>query len=199
MRLYNFTLITIELYGCNKSYSLHTEPPTTTEPPIITSEPLRNEMNTSGMTCTCPECPHKISETGLNQTCHETNTVESCTNTVTIRPVKSVYISTTVHLSVRPSSTTESTSKGMEKTTNIPGVPTNSYPASSSTCSPDLKRSKVLLTLLNIVIPATGALVGLLIVLLLVVITGWICSRRNMKKRGEMEINMMQDRYYSVN
>ena len=167
-------LIPIELLGCEEPYSFYT----TTEP---TSAPLRN---ISGMTCTCPECTHEIRTTVLNQTCSKTVTVQSCTNTITIPPLK--YISTT---SVCPSPTTKLISKRIE-TTIVDVISTKSL----SICLPASERP----ILLNFVIPAAGGLVGLLIVLLLAVITGWVCTCRIMKKRGKMEINTMQDRYYFV-
>jgi hypothetical protein len=65
---------------------------------------------------------------------------------------------------------------------------TNISPTKTSTCPLQL----------NIVLPAIGGLMGLLILLLLVVVSGWVCTCRIMKKRGKMEINIMQDRYCLV-
>ena len=55
--------------------------------------------------------------------------------------------------------------------------------------------TKEVATLQMFLIPVMGALIGLLVVLLLVVTTGWVCTHRIMKIRGKMEINRMQDRY----
>ena len=122
------------------------------------------------MTCNChtPE----ISTIGLDQ-CTKTVTIQSCANNdVYTTTIRDVYTPTTVYENIHPS-------------------PSTSYPASSSVCP--LQSIP-----LNIAIPATGALFSLLVVLLLVVITGWVCTCRIMKKRGKMEIKIMQDRYYFV-
>ena len=52
--------------------------------------------------------------------------------------------------------------------------------------------------LLKIVVPVAGVITGLLIVLLLVVISGLVCTCRIMKKRGKMEKSIMQNGYCLV-
>ena len=122
-----------------------------------------------------------------------TTVLSQCTNSITIHTKEITYLATTVYtpttvqVSVCPSPTTSVYSHILIKSS------TNTSCPSSTTCSPTdtIQKSEIPL---NIAISATGALVGLLIVLLLVVISGWVCTFRIMKKRGKMEINMMQDR-----
>ena len=107
--------------------------------------------------------------------------------TVTMYSSIYAYILRTVQVSVCPSPTTSLKPKMMETTNiNISNttcfIPTNSPAINTSTPTVPL----------IIVAPAAGALA----VLLLVVTTGWVCTCRIMKKRGKMEINIMQDRYF---
>jgi hypothetical protein len=148
------------------------------------------------MTCTCPNptASSEINKTVFNQTCNETVSIHSCTNTVTLYSPLSVYISTTQNLTVCPTSTTESIPNRIE-TTNLVGTPTDTYPVSSSISCPPWHTASDRLILFNTVIPAAAGIIGLLVVFLLVVISGWVCTCRIMKKRGKMEINIIQERY----
>ena len=171
----------IESTGCNKSYSIYTitEPPTPTEAP---SEPITSEM-----TCTCPNptASSEISTIAINHTCNNTVSIQSCPNIVTLYSSTSVYISTTLYSTVGSTSTTDPISNTTGTTS------TETYTSPPSTC-PERP------ILLKIVVPAAGGTMGLLIVLLLAVTTGWVCTCQIMKKRGKMEINIMQDRYCLV-
>ena len=203
-RLINLILVAIQPpvgLLCTKKYSLHT-----ITPHLTISGPSRSETSTVGMTCACQaEHAQEIGTVGLDQ-CIKTATVQICTNnthvyTATIHSTKFVYKPTTVHVSICPSPTNGSNSKPMlTKTITISSYKDNSYQASSSSPSstfpPASKEVAMLQILLNIATPATAALMGLLIVLLLVVIIGWVCTCQTMKKRGKMKINIMQDRYY---
>ena len=126
----------------------------------------------------CLPSSDTVSTTALNQ-CTNSVTIQTCTEKVPITTYLRtlVYIPTTVHVSAYPSPTTTLISHNI-----MTSSPTNTNQG----------------ILLNIALPATGGLVGLLIVLLLVVVTGWVCTCQIMKKRGKMVINMTQDRYYSI-
>ena len=137
----------------------------------------------------------EINITGINH-CVSTATVKSCTNkvTVTVHSIKHVCTPTTVYASVCSSPIISIKSQITMTTTvlNMSVFTQISYPLSPS-CSPasETCASTMHAIPLTIVAPAIGALV----VLLLVVTTGWVCTCRIMKKRGKMEINVMQDRY----
>ena len=153
----------------------------------IEPQPTTTWPFTSGMTCTCPE------RTSVNQYT-ETITIQSCAKevyTTVMYSVNNVCTPTTVYASVGQSSTT--TLKSQIRTTNMLSTSssTNTSYLSPSICPQSSERA---LILLNVLLPATGALVGLLIVLLLVVCTGWMCTCRTMKKKGRMNINVIQDR-----
>ena len=151
------------------------------------------------MTCACQaEHTREISTVRLNQCNIKTSTIQACTNhtfryvhTATIHSTKFVYQPTTVHVNNCPSPTPESNSK--------PTLTKRTYyeddrpPISSTWASSTIPTAtKEVATLQMFLIPVMG---GLLVVLLLVVSTGWVCTHRIMKKRGKMEINTMQDRY----
>lgn len=127
---------------------------------------------------TCPPMGKKMSTTVLNQ-CTNSVTVQTYTKTVTMYSSKFAYIPRTVKVSVCPSPTTTLKSQMME-TTNVLSTSSfrdKSYP--SPTHSPASESLKCTSTL-NIAIGATGAIINLLVVLLIVVTTGWVytCSRR---------------------
>ena len=152
-------------HGCEKQYNLYT----IIELPMTTEfQPTTMEPIRSGTTttCNCLDCTPEISKIQFDQ-CTKTVTIQSCAKDVHTTTIYDTYTPTIVHVSICPS-------------------PSNQ--ASSSICPSQPIP-------INIAIPATGVLVSLLIVLLLVVITGWVCTCRIMKKRGKMEINIMQDRY----
>ena len=109
------------------------------------------------------------------QFCHS----PTYTKTVTMYLSKFVYIPRTVQVSICLSPTTSLKSQMME-TTNMLSTSSfidKSYP--SPTHSPATE-TLTCTSALNRAIGATGAIIGLLVVLLIVVTTGWVytCSRR---------------------
>ena len=127
---------------------------------------------------TCPPMGEMVPTTVLNQC---TNSVQAYTKIATVikylLTYTFIYISKTV--SVCPSPTT-SLKPWMMETTNVLSTfsftdksypsPTHSPASESLTCTSALNRA----------IGATGAIIGLLVVLLIVFTTGWVytCSRR---------------------
>ena len=108
--------------------------------------------------------------------------LNQCTNSVTIithtkESTVTTYLPTLIYTPNYPLPTHSPTSEMH--------TPTSMYSPATETNAPTIQT-----VLLIIAAPA----IGVLVVLLLVVITGWVCTCRIMKKRGKMEINIMQDR-----
>ena len=152
--------------GCYKSYTLHTtiEPSITTE--FHTTEPmselLRREIKINGTTFTYLE--HTLSEIrkiGLER--YTRNIVEGHTatsihepntaHTITIHATKTIYSPTTVYTSMY-----------------------------SSPCPSKLAATRQT-TSLNLALPATGAVVALLISSLIVVTIGWVWTCWSLQKK----------------
>ena len=132
----------------------------------------------------CPslgEMVHTLS-TVLNNQCTNSVTVQTtymCTKRVTITVYSSIPIYTL--MTVCPSSTTSLTSQTIETTnvfssaffTNVTSYPSPTHSTTSQICSATS-------TVNRATIPATGATVGLLVALLIVVTMGWVytCKRK---------------------
>ena len=175
-------LLVIGSYGCNKSYILHTTigPPITTEfyttEPIPTmSDQLRHEININATTFTYPERTlSEIRKTGLDQYMYTSYTVEGRTttsihkstitiaHTVTIYATKTIYSPNTVYTSMYSSP-----------------CPLKLVTAATRQITP-----------LNLALTATGALVGLLVISLIVVTTGWVWTCWSMRKKENRPQNV---------
>ena len=141
---------------------------------------------------TCQPLREIVHTTILNQ-CTKSVTTETHTKEITVTTYSPTLFYTPVQVTVCPSTTSSLLSQTKE-TVNVTASmasSTNIYHP-STTCSPTSEIHVPTLTVpLTIAAPTTGALV----VLLIVVTIGWVCTCRIMKKRGKMEINIMQDRY----
>ena len=146
---------------------------------------------------------------------HTTTVFNQCISSITFQ-THTVPMVTTVSVTVCPSSTTalKSQIKGI---TNVCSQCTNTATVTVQTCTPvqvtvcPSSLSSLSATYLptsethaptaqtvpsiELYTYATASAIGALVVLLLAVISGWVCTCRIMKKRGKMEINIMQDRY----
>ena len=131
--------------------------------------------------------------TALNQ-CTETNTVQSRATDSEV--TATVYMSTTVQISVYPSPTTSLKSQTEEATSVISVTPLTNTSYPSPTHSPTSKSPAPTMQRISLIIAASAA--GVLVVLLLAIITGWVCTFRIMKKKGRMKKYLMQARYYSI-
>ena len=142
------------------------------EPLRTTSELAGCEININGTTFTYPEfVSSEASKIGLDQ--YTRDVTERCTATVystesihkptivytaTIHATKTIYSLTTVHKS-----------------------------AYSSPCPFKLETATNHAVLLNIVLPATEAVLSLLVLLLIVVTTGWIWTCRIIRSKNNLQ------------
>ena len=127
------------------------------------------------------EMVHTLS-TVLNNQCTNSVTAQiTYTKRVTVTVYSSTPIYTTMTVCRWPSSTTSLTSQTIETTnvfssksfTNTTSYPSSTHSTTSQTCSATS-------TVNRATIPAIGATVGLLVVLLIVVTMGWVytCNRK---------------------
>ena len=165
-------LFGIELTGCSKLYSLYTitEPPTTTEINTAESLPIMSLL-TSGIIFSYPEyVPPKTSKIGLNQ--GTTSTAEEQA-TITVYSTKPVHKPAIAHNTVTIHATKTIYSSTI--------VHTSKY------SSPFSFKEEAATSQTNIVLPVTGAMMGLLMLLLVVVTTGWVCTCWTVRKKKNRE------------
>ena len=132
----------------------------------------------------------------LGEMVHTTVINNQCTSSVTVK-THTVPMPTTVLVTVCPSSTT-SLKLQTKRTTSACNQCTNTVTIQTRTTVCLTTSAPTAQTVPSIELYATASATGALVVLLLVVIPGWVCTCRIMKKRGKMEINIMQDRYCLV-
>ena len=157
--------------------------------------------------------PQPTVRTSLGEVVHTKTVFNQCTSSVAVQ-THTVLMPTTVPVTVCPSSTSSHKSQ-IKGTTNICNQYTNTATVTVQTCTPvqvtvcpsslsslsttylptSETHAPTAQTVPSIELYATASAIGALVVLLLAVISGWVCTCRNMKKRGKMEINIMQDRY----
>ena len=114
----------------------------------------------------------------LGEMVHTTTVFNQCTSSVTVQ-IHTVPMPTTVPVTVCPSSTTSLKSQTIEtinvfsSTSFTTSYPSPTHSITSQTCS-------AASTVNRATIPAIGATVGLLVVLLIVVTMGWVytCNRK---------------------
>ena len=148
---------------------------------------------------TCLPSSDTVSTTALNQ-CTNSVTIQICTEkvpTTTYLPIL-VYISTTMYVTVYPSHTISLNPQILETTNllNMSSLTNTSYlslPTHSEACTCTIQTLP-----LNRAISATGALVGLLIGLLVVVTTGWVCTCSRMTKLGLRSQNIRYTYYDEI-
>ena len=129
----------------------------------------------------------EINKTAFNQICNETVSIQLCPNSVAV----TLHSSTPVYISTTPVYWGSDYHADIRKPT---ATPNRTVISTSTTVTVASDRP----ILLKIVVPVAGAITGLLIVLLLVVISGLVCTCRIMKKRGKVEKSIMQNRYCLV-
>ena len=132
-----------------------------------------------------------------------TTVLSQCTNSTkelivtTYLPTLIYTPSTIVQMTVCPSSTTSFKSQMMEKTNvfSTTSFTNTTYPSPTHSLTPETCTSMIQIVRSNTEISVTGALVGLLVVLLILVTTGWVytCSR---KTGSELRSQNIRYTYY---
>lgn len=167
---------------CSKSYSIYTttESPTITE--IYTTESLPITcVSISGTIFTSPDhISPKISKVGLNRGTKSITERHTSTATVTVYSTKPVHTPIIAHSTV----TIHATKTIYLSTT----VHTSKY------SSPFSFKEEAATSQINIVLPVTGAMMGLLMLLLIVVTTGWVWTCWTIRKKKNLETRLQNIR-----